>query len=163
MSKNGKDIGNRAASIAGTLAERYFYEMSHRMYGDILRKPSICNNYTFAGHFDAVTEDADIVEHYYVDNPSGFLVINHEGIIDRYIAQGLPEYKESMFNLVRNPLIAFELEKVLTGDSYTADLYDLNGALSIAKIRAWRDNVYPLSIFQSASQLTRVTLHYQLS
>lgn len=147
LDKDGEEIDNRVASIVSTLDVRYFYGMAHRMYGDVLRKPSICDNHEFVCHFEEVAEKTGIVEYYYVENPGGFLVIHENGVIDRYLAQELPEYKKSMSTLVKNPLIDDELAAALTGDTYAADLYDLNGDLNITKIREWRDNLYPLSTY----------------
>lgn len=148
ISKDAEEVDNRVASIVNNLETRYFYAMSHRLYGEILRKPTVCNNYEFVEYFEDVAETAEVVEYYYVDNPAGFLAIDKNGVIDRYIAQDLSDYRKYLSTLLENPLLDAECVKILQSESHSPDFYSLNGDYDINKMRGWRDNLYPLMVSQ---------------
>lgn len=148
LSKDDEEIEARMASIVNSLQNRYFFEMSHWLYGDTQRKSTIFDNHEFVSYFEQVIDETGIEEYYYVENPSGVLAIHRDGTIDRYIAQDLRAYDDYMSTLFKNPLIDRECVQKLEGQSYTPDFYDLNGALNLKKIRSWEDNLYPLTISQ---------------
>lgn len=96
IGKDEEELGNRLASIVGTLNARYFMDLIPLSNQDAVAQVPYIFDSEFADYFEQLCEDLGIVEYYFVTNPGGYLLIDRHGNISRLIVQTENEYQQSI-------------------------------------------------------------------
>jgi len=82
--KNSSNLSDRILSAVGILQQRYFRELFFQSHYDV-EQPFMSDS-VFCAFFQQVCKDLGTVEHYFIDNPMGYLLINRYGDVSLLLA-----------------------------------------------------------------------------
>jgi len=103
LMKSDTDIAARITRAIDDCQSRYFQQISTMLQSTLaLKSPDFLFNPAFAEYFLALREAHDFVEYYYVESPSGFILLDEHGKLARLLVFSEADLQRSLFALRRH-------------------------------------------------------------
>lgn len=140
IGKNEEDVSKRLDSIITTQRSRYFMDLSTLSNHEASEQIPFLFDAAFADYFEQACEEMNIVEYYYVTNPSGFLLIDENGYISRIIVYNDQELDDIVETLEQNDIDS-ECINLIKERKVIPHFQNQDGEFNISKAKEWRENV----------------------
>lgn len=102
IKKTDPDVSNKVSSAISELQRRYFRDLSRWIHTALtLKYPDFLSDPAFVAAFEALSAQHDIVEYYFVDEPSGFLMVSRNGALFRLLVTTEQQLEQSLFAVKR--------------------------------------------------------------
>ena len=102
IKKNDPQVSDKVSAAIVELQQRYFYDMSRWIHTTLtLKYPDFLSDPAFTEAFTSLALQHDVVEYYFVDEPSGFLMVSRGGGLFRLLVVTEQQIEQTLFALKR--------------------------------------------------------------
>ena len=116
LMKNDPDIAAKINRAIGDCQRQYFQQISAMLQNTLaLKSPEFLYNQAFAEYFFALQAQRGFVEYYYVESPSGFILLDEHGSLARLLVFSEADLQRSLFALRRHQPPASVIQSLSAG------------------------------------------------
>lgn len=116
LMKNDPDIASKIKHAIEDSQRQYFQQVSSMLQNTLaLKSPEFLYNPAFADYFFALQAQHGFVEYYYVESPSGFVLLDEDGALARLLVFSEADLQRSLFALRRYQPPASVLQALSAG------------------------------------------------
>ncbi|MCB1836049.1 MAG: response regulator [Alcanivoracaceae bacterium] len=145
LMKNDPDIATRINRAIEDSQRQYFQRVSAMLQNTLaLKSPEFLYNPTFADYFFALQAQRRFVEYYYVESPSGFVLLDEHGTLARLLVFSEADLQRSLFALRRHQPPASVIQALSAGQAVPW-LWATPEEHSEDEPFDWQDHLFPAS------------------
>lgn len=145
LMKNDPDIATKIRQAIEDSQRQYFQRVSAMLQNTLaLKSPEFLYNPVFADYFFALQAQRGFVEYYYVESPSGFVLLDERGVLARLLVFSEADLQRSLFALRRYRPPASVMQ-ALSGGQVVSWLWATPDEHSADEPFDWQDHLFQAS------------------